>query len=724
MRGRVFAVLQSMIRVVLVLALAAVPVRRGAGRRTTLHIGSVTYVVDGTRIVLLAGGLFALAAGLLAYRKMDDREQVALFDGRQDLAAQRLLGPAPAARRRRVHRLRGRRGRRQVDADRAARRRRCATAAGSCVTTHEPGATEAGQGIRNLRAAPQPAAVAAGRGAAVRRRPRAPRRHGHPAGARRRRVVLTDRFVDSSLAYQGVGRKLSIDEIRRLSRWATQGLTPDLTVLLDIARRGRAGARPRRRGAGDKLEAESLDFHERVRQAFLHAGRGRAAALPGARRDPPPDELAADVLAAVAALLSPRRVPLPPSAPSPSRSRPRSTRLHRRQAERHDRLGRADRPATTPSTRCGRRPRPRRRSCAAARAGAAGRDDARLAVHRAAGSGRSVAARAFAAALQCERHAGRLRRLRRVPHRARPRSHPDVHSVVPEGLSIPVAEMRAVVARSARRPALGRWQVVVIEDADRLTEPAANALLKAVEEPPPRTVFLLCAPSLHPDDVSLTIRSRCRLVTLRTPPAEAIAAVLQRDGVDRGAPTGPRRHRRATSAAPAGWPATPGRAQHRPAVLAIPAVAHLDGRLPGRGRPAGQRGRGRGGGAVGGARRAGVGGAAGRARRGRHRQGHGGDHPRHGRCDEGSREAAEVPLDPYAARRARPRAGRPRRVLPRRAARARALADRAAHPDFEDDVRAVAPSSGRPTCCAASTPCSSCRTRSSSTSSRASPSRR
>jgi DNA polymerase-3 subunit delta' len=73
---------------------------------------------------------------------------------------------------------------------------------------------------------------------------------------------------------------------------------------------------------------------------------------------------------------------------------------------------------------------------------------------------------------------------------------------------------------------------VVIEDADRLTERASNALLKAVEEPAPRTVFLLCAPSSHPDDVSVTIRSRCRLITLRTPPAVAVATVLQRDGLD------------------------------------------------------------------------------------------------------------------------------------------------------------------------------------------------
>ena len=149
-----------------------------------------------------------------------------------------------------------------------------------------------------------------------------------------------------------------------------------------------------------------------------------------------------------------------------------------------------------------------------------------------AGSGRSVAARAFAAALQCVREGEPGCGECTGCHTTLTRSHPDVHAVVPEGLSISVAEMRAVVATAARLPALGRWQVVVIEDADRLTEAASNALLKAIEEPPPRTVFLMCAPSTHPDDVSVTIRSRCRHVTLRIPPADAVAEVLQRSGVD------------------------------------------------------------------------------------------------------------------------------------------------------------------------------------------------
>lgn len=147
------------------------------------------------------------------------------------------------------------------------------------------------------------------------------------------------------------------------------------------------------------------------------------------------------------------------------------------------------------------------------------------------GSGRSVAARAFAAALQCATGVG----CGQCPgcRTTIAGTHADVHVVVPEGLSISVAEMRALVQIAARRPTGARWQVVIITDADRLTEGAANALLKAVEEPPERTVFLLCAPSDHPEDVPVTIRSRCRHLALRTPAASAIAEVLRdRDGID------------------------------------------------------------------------------------------------------------------------------------------------------------------------------------------------
>lgn len=145
------------------------------------------------------------------------------------------------------------------------------------------------------------------------------------------------------------------------------------------------------------------------------------------------------------------------------------------------------------------------------------------------GSGRSVAARAFAAALQCE--SGGCRECDQCGEVLRG-SHPDVTVVDTSGLSIGVDDVRDLVLRAAMAPTRGRWSVVVVEDADRLTDQAADAMLKGLEEPAPRTLWLLCAPST--DDVLVTIRSRCRHVSLRTPPARAVAALLERQGVEPG----------------------------------------------------------------------------------------------------------------------------------------------------------------------------------------------
>ncbi|OAN42468.1 DNA polymerase III subunit delta' [Mycolicibacterium iranicum] len=142
------------------------------------------------------------------------------------------------------------------------------------------------------------------------------------------------------------------------------------------------------------------------------------------------------------------------------------------------------------------------------------------------GSGRSVAALCFAAALQCTSEGTPGCGECRACTTAMAGTHADVRRIIPEGLSIGVDAMRTIVQIASRRPGTGRWQIVVIEDADRLTEGAANALLKVVEEPPPSTVFLLCAPSVDPEDIAITLRSRCRHVALVTPPVDAIAQVL------------------------------------------------------------------------------------------------------------------------------------------------------------------------------------------------------
>ncbi|MGV1078243.1 MAG: DNA polymerase III subunit delta' [Candidatus Nanopelagicales bacterium] len=139
------------------------------------------------------------------------------------------------------------------------------------------------------------------------------------------------------------------------------------------------------------------------------------------------------------------------------------------------------------------------------------------------GSGRSTAAIAFARALMCERAGcGECPACRDVSAGG----HPDVEIVRPQGLSYRTDDARALVTRAFIAPSRGRWHVIVIEDADRLTEAANNVLLKAIEEPPPRAVWILCTPSA--EDVLPTIRSRCRQIALRSPNPMDVADYLSR----------------------------------------------------------------------------------------------------------------------------------------------------------------------------------------------------
>ncbi|WP_448070845.1 DNA polymerase III subunit delta' [Georgenia yuyongxinii] len=147
------------------------------------------------------------------------------------------------------------------------------------------------------------------------------------------------------------------------------------------------------------------------------------------------------------------------------------------------------------------------------------------------GSGRSVAARAFAAALQCtdpdEPGCGRCQACTTTLAG----THADVALIGTEKVVFSIDEIRPLVSQAQRSPSQGRWRVMLMEDADRMVERTSNVLLKAIEEPPPRTVWLLCAPSQ--EDVLTTIRSRCRAVHLRVPDPRAVADLLvRRDGLD------------------------------------------------------------------------------------------------------------------------------------------------------------------------------------------------
>lgn len=149
------------------------------------------------------------------------------------------------------------------------------------------------------------------------------------------------------------------------------------------------------------------------------------------------------------------------------------------------------------------------------------------------GSGRSNAAIAFAAALVCEREelAERGCGVCKACHTTLSGTNADVRFIATEKTTITIDEARELVRKAHDSPSSSRWRVMIVGDADRMAERTTNVLLKAIEEPPPRTIWILCAPS--PADVLVTIRSRCRTLTLRVPPVQDVADLLvHRDGID------------------------------------------------------------------------------------------------------------------------------------------------------------------------------------------------
>jgi DNA polymerase-3 subunit delta' len=148
------------------------------------------------------------------------------------------------------------------------------------------------------------------------------------------------------------------------------------------------------------------------------------------------------------------------------------------------------------------------------------------------GSGRSNAARAFAAALQCQHPDAAMRGCGscKACVTVLAGTHPDVALIATEKVNYQIEDVRVLITKAQDRPSTAPWRVIIVEDADRMTERTTNVLLKSIEEPPPHTVWILCAPS--PADVLVTIRSRCRSVSLAVPTRAAVAELLvRRDGL-------------------------------------------------------------------------------------------------------------------------------------------------------------------------------------------------
>ena len=279
LRGRTFGLVQSLMRIDLLVVTGTTPFITGAIGTRNIQLpgnGPQDFTINGVQVTLLVGGVLAMVVGRASFRQMDDRPGVPL---RSDLLS--LL------------------------------RRHTPSYAGTFVvleggegagkSTREPGATPTGARIRALLLDPATGDLAPRAEALLYAADRAQ----HVAtvlrpALERGAVVLSDRYVDSSLAYQGAGRELRVDDVAKLSTWATEGLRPDLTLLLDIDPEVglvRAGGTP------DRIEAESLEFHRRVRAEFLTLAGDAPGRYLVVAADQPAELVAAAVRARITELL-------------------------------------------------------------------------------------------------------------------------------------------------------------------------------------------------------------------------------------------------------------------------------------------------------------------------------------------------------------------------------------------------------------------------------------
>ena len=283
-RGRTFAFLQSAMRVVLFAVIAVAPfvaaaftaaVRSMSGS-STVRIGNLTYGGLGDNVVLLLAAAVAVLLGVVSYRQMDDRKGVPLIADLTSVFRGEQFGAVPASRNGHEPEPRPLRGLLLAfeggeGAGKSTQARLLAIwlreQGYEVVATHEPGATKVGMRLRALLLDNTHAGLASRAEALMYAADRAE----HVAAVirpalERGAIVVTDRYVDSSLAYQGAGRRLPVREIADLNKWATGGLAPDLTILLDLSPAAGLGRRER---SADRLEAEPAEFHQRVRAGFL-----------------------------------------------------------------------------------------------------------------------------------------------------------------------------------------------------------------------------------------------------------------------------------------------------------------------------------------------------------------------------------------------------------------------------------------------------------------------
>ena len=287
-RGRTFAFLQSGIRVILFAVIAISPILAGAFTAlvhgvtgsSTLHVGKLDYAATGYNLVLLLAAVVAVWLGVVSYRQMDDRKGVPLRDDLSVALRGGTFAPVPGHPNGRARPPAGGHGlliafEGGEGSGKTTQARLLAIwlreQGYDVIATHEPGATKIGMRLRALLLDTTHAGLSPRAEALMYAADRAEHVDSVIGPALGRgAVVVTDRFVDSSIAYQGRGRNQPVTEVAGLNRWATGGLRPDITVLLDLPPARGLG---RRAPSADRLEAEPADFHERVREGFLAQAR-------------------------------------------------------------------------------------------------------------------------------------------------------------------------------------------------------------------------------------------------------------------------------------------------------------------------------------------------------------------------------------------------------------------------------------------------------------------
>jgi dTMP kinase len=268
-RGRTFAFVQSLIRITLVAVLAIAPAAAAAFGVHTYQIQNATFNFNGAQVTILIAGLIASIIGYISYRQMKDRPSVSLWSDIANALKGELGGITGAPTTGVFIAFEGGEGTGKSTQSKLLKEWLEARGE-SVVLSREPGGTDLGQGLRKILLGHETGVISPRAEALLYAADRAHHVFSiiRPALAEGK-VVITDRYFDSSIAYQGAGRVLAPGEVARISRWATESLFPTLTIVIDL---------PAEIGIGrlhnpDRLEAEPLAFHERVRQEFLQLAR-------------------------------------------------------------------------------------------------------------------------------------------------------------------------------------------------------------------------------------------------------------------------------------------------------------------------------------------------------------------------------------------------------------------------------------------------------------------